>query len=123
MATTSTTPTTPAAADKAAEAAAEAQAKALADATARIAEQDAELAALREQAATQAAKIADPELPEGYVWVTDADGRPIQGIPYAPKSWVTEQAGQLLPQGATKATKDGEAAVKAALAASRPRAT
>lgn len=126
--------TTPTPADKAAQeqaeaqaqakalADAEAQAKALADANARIAEQEAEIAALREQSAAQAAKIADPELPDGYVWVVDGDGKPIQGIPYAPKSWLTEQAGQLLPQGATKATKDGEAVVKAALAASRPRA-
>ena len=77
---------------------------------------------MREQSAAQAAKIADPNCLTA-MWVVDGDGKPIQGIPYAPKSWLTDQAGQLLPQGATKATKDGEAVVKAALAASPARLT
>ena len=87
------------------------------DPTARVAELEAEVAALRAQSAAQTARLADPELPEGYVWVTDAAGTPIQGIPYAPKSWLTKDGQHLLPPGATKATKDGETAVKAPLAA------
>lgn len=91
------------------------------DSAARIAELEAEVAALREQSAAQAARIADPQLPDGYAWVTDAAGDPIQGVPYAPKSWLTKDGSHLLPPGATRATEKGEAAVKAALAAARPR--
>ena len=99
--------------------AAEAQAKATAEqeaaaksaaegSAARIAELEAEVAALREQATKAEAKAADPALPEGYVYVVNADGSPITSNPFAPKSWLTEHK-HLLPEGAREATKDEHA--------------
>jgi hypothetical protein len=38
-----------------------------------------------------------------------------------PKSWLDKDNAHLLPEGAKKATKEQEGAVKAALAARRPR--
>ena len=105
------TTTTQADKDKAA---AEAAAKAAAAdaAAARIAELEAENAALREQNASQAAKIADPALPEGYSYVANVDGTPIQGVPFAPKSWLTEHK-HLLPEGAQGVSKRAVAAAPA----------
>ena len=84
----------------------EAAAKAAAEGSAaRIAELEAEVAALREQATKAEARAADPALPEGYVYVVNADGSPITSNPFAPKSWLTEHK-HLLPEGAREATKD-----------------
>ena len=123
MATATTTPP----ADKDEQAKAEAAAKAAADkaavegSAARIAELEAENAALREQADAAATKAADPGLPDGYVYVVDAAGQPIPANPYVPKSWLDKENAHLLPEGAKKATKEQEDAIKAALAARRPR--
>lgn len=122
MATATTTPP----ADKDEQAKAEAAAKAAADkaatdAAARIAELEAEVVALREQADAAATKAADPGLPDGYVYVVDAAGSPIPANPYVPKSWLDKENAHLLPEGAKKATKEQEGAIKAALAALRPR--
>ena len=121
MATTTTPP-----ADKDEQAKAEAAAKAAADkaatdAAARIAELEAEVVALREQADAAATKAADPGLPDGYVYVVDAAGSPIPANPYVPKSWLDKENAHLLPEGAKNATKEQEGAIKAALAARRPR--
>ena len=105
-----------------AEAAAKAAAdKAATDAAARIAELEAEVVALREQADAAATKAADPGLPDGYVYVVDAAGSPIPANPYVPKSWLDKENAHLLPEGAKTATKEQEGAIKAALAARRPR--
>jgi hypothetical protein len=122
MATATTTPP----ADKDEQAKAEAAAKAAADkaatdAAARIAELEAEVVALREQADAAATKAADPGLPDSYVYVVDAAGSPIPANPYVPKSWLDKENAHLLPEGAKKATKEQEGAIKAALAARRPR--
>lgn len=122
MATATTTPP----ADKDEQAKAEAAAKAAADkaatdAAARIAELEAEVVALREQADAAATKAADPGLPDGYVYVVDAAGQPIPANPYVPKSWLDKENAHLLPEGAKNATKEQEGAIKAALAARRPR--
>ena len=86
----------------------EAAAKAAADSAARIAELEAEVAALREQATKAEARAADPALPDGYVYVVNADGSPITSNPFAPKSWLTKHK-HLLPEGAREATKDEHA--------------
>ena len=122
MATATTTPP----ADKDEQAKAEAAAKAAADkaatdAAARIAELEAEVVALREQADAAATKVADPGLPDSYVYVVDAVGQPIPANPYVPKSWLDKDNAHLLPEGAKKATKEQEDAIRAALAARRPR--
>jgi len=117
MATTTTTPPV----DKAGQGNAEAAAKAADAAAARIAELEAENAALREQAVAAATKAADPGPPEGYVYVVDAAGAPIPANPYVPKSWLDKGNAHLLPEGAKKATKEQEDAIRAALAARRPR--
>ena len=122
MATATTTPP----ADKDEQAKAEAAAKAAADkaatdAAARIAELEAEVVALREQADAAATKAADPGLPDGYVYGVDAAGSPIPANPYVPKSWLDKENAHLLPEGAKNATKEQEGAIKAALAALRPR--
>ena len=122
MATATTTPP----ADKDEQAKAEAAAKAAADkaatdAAARIAELEAEVAKLREDGEAAAAKAADPGLPDSYVYVVDAVGQPIPANPYVPKSWLDKDNAHLLPEGAKKATKEQEGAIKAALAARRPR--
>ena len=122
MATATTTPP----ADKDEQAKAEAAAKAAADkaatdAAARIAELEAEVAKLREDGEAAAAKAADPGLPDSYVYVVDAVGQPIPANPYVPKSWLDKDNAHLLPEGAKKATKEQEGAIKAALAALRPR--
>lgn len=122
MATATTTPP----ADKDEQAKAEAAAKAAADkaatdAAARIAELEAEVAKLREDGEAAAAKAADPGLPDGYVYVVDAVGQPIPANPYVPKSWLDKGNAHLLPEGAKKATKEQEDAIRAALAARRPR--
>ena len=116
MATATTTPP----ADKDEQAKAEAAAKAAADkaatdAAARIAELEAEVVALREQADAAATKAADPGLPDGYVYVVDAAGSPIPANPYVPKSWLDKENAHLLPEGAKKATKkQADAAEQAA---------
>lgn len=122
MATATTTPP----ADKDEQAKAEAAAKAAADkaatdAAARIAELEAEVVALREQADAAATKASDPGLPDSYVYVVDAVGQPIPANPYVPKSWLDKGNAHLLPEGAKKATKEQEDAIRAALAARRPR--
>lgn len=111
MATTTQAAEQKAAEQKAAEAQAkatgeqEAAAKTAADGSAaRIAELEAEVAALREQNAKSEAKAADPKLPEGYVYVVNADGSPIASNPFAPKSWLTKHK-HLLPEGAREATR------------------
>lgn len=90
-----------------------------AEAAARIAELEAEVVALREQADAAATKAADPGLPDGYVYVVDAAGSPIPANPYVPKSWLDKENAHLLPEGAKKATKEQEGAVKAAIASRR----
>ena len=119
MATTTTTPPV----DKAEQGKTEAEAAAkAADAdAARIAELEAEVAKLREDSEAAAAKAADPGLPDGYVYVVDAAGQPIPANPYVPKSWLEKGNAHLLPEGARKATKEQEDAIRAALAARRPR--
>ena len=117
MATTTTTPPV----DKDGQAKAEAAAKAADASAARIAELEAEVAKLSEDGEAAAAKAADPGLPDGYVYVVDAAGQPIPANPYVPKSWLDKENAHLLPEGAKKATKEQEGAIKAALAALRPR--
>ena len=86
----------------------------------RVAELEAENAALRELVAKAEGRAADPVLPDGYVYVVGADGMPVQGIPFAPAAWLKDDAKHLLPEGAQKATKDQHvAAAKAAATAAR----
>ena len=86
----------------------------------RVAELEAENAALRELVAKAEGRAADPVLPDGYVYVIGADGLPVQGIPFAPAAWLKDDAKHLLPEGAHKATKDQHvSAAKAAAAAAR----
>ena len=118
MATATTTPPAP---DKDKDDAGKDDAAKAAEAAARIAELEAEVVALREQADAAATKAADPGLPGGYVYVVDAAGSPIPANPYVPKSWLDKENAHLLPEGAKKATKEQEGAIKAALAARRPR--
>ena len=116
-----TATTTPPADDKDKDDAGKDDAGKAAEAAARIAELEAEVVALREQADAAATKAADPGLPGGYVYVVDAAGSPIPANPYVPKSWLDKENAHLLPEGAKKATKEQEDAIKAALAARRPR--